>query len=230
MKDPKTNQIVKKEPHYLYVHIIFNRPVSDKKVSHLLRNDTTLKENLCSLKQVHFTAHPYDEGLFSLKLAHDLPAPGMEGPKDIEDHLISVLSCLRRVRAVQLIFNSDSGEMNELVDKVSPKIQAMLDDQASRLSNTTQVPPVFLLLMDRTEDLITPFIQNNSYSSLYFTLLGEKEHVLKFKIGGGRGKEPEEGVSYLNENDNIWTEHKYRDYLQAMDMVINAKQRCLLIL
>lgn len=111
----------------MYVHIIFNRPVSDKKVSHLLRNDTNLKENLCSLKQIHFTVHPYDEGLFSLKLQNDLPTPGTEGVKDLEDHLVGVLSSIRKLRAVQLIFNSDSGEMNELVDKVSPKIQAMLD-------------------------------------------------------------------------------------------------------
>lgn len=80
-----------------------------------------------------------------------------------------------------------------------------------------------MLLMDRSEDMVTPLLQNISYSSQYFNLLGNRDHILKFKIAATRGKQEEDGVSYLNENDKIWTSHKYRDYVEAMDMVVKEK-------
>lgn len=214
------------EPMYKYVHIIFNRPIDSKLTAKLFTNNKKLTLNLCSLKQICFTSHPIDEGLFSLKIEDPLKLKASTGKIVLQDHIVSLLSMVRSIENLQIIYDGNDSNMMTLVQEISPMIQGVLDVQFENKLSTQRIPPVFLILLDRKKDLITPLLQNNSYGSMFYTLLEKLDNVLDFKISNpDRRKEAEEGKSLLNERDSIWTEHKYTDCIQVITKVNSAYQK-----
>ena len=211
---------------YSYVHIIFNRPVDNNLVSMLFKNNRDLSNHLCSLKQVCFTIHPIDEGLFSLKLPDPLRLLPSTPKVDMKNHILSILSLVRTVECLQIIYDSDDSEMSKLADEISPDIQNVLNTQFEKNQSIRRIPPVFLILLDRKSDLVTPLLQNNSYESMFYNLLKKTENVLDFKVKNvDPRKEPEDGKSLLNENDSIWTQYKYKECLEVVNKVNGAYQK-----
>ena len=171
-----------------------------------------------------YTLHPIDEGLFSLKMSDDLKINGGQiSTNKMENHILSILSFIRNVECMQIIYDSDDSEMCKLKDSVGPKIQKVLDTQFENKKSIQKIPPVFLILLDRKKDLITPILQNNSYSSMYYNLLDKRENVLDFEVKNVDHRKPSEpGRSILNENDSIWLEHKYNNCVDVIQKVQEA--------
>jgi hypothetical protein len=216
----------KPEPMYRYVHIIFNRPIENKLITKLLKDNKLLFHHLCSLKQISFTIHPIDEGVFSFKIEDPLRIHPKTQPIKLDHHVLSLLSIVRNIECLQIVYDSSDSQMSNLVASVEKPIQKVLDTKFSENKSIQRIPPVFLILLDRKKDMITPLLQNNSYESMFYNLLGKTENVLEFKVKNpDPRKEDEEGKSLLNENDSIWTENKYKDCLEVIKNVNTAYQK-----
>ena len=206
-------------PQYAFVHIIFNKPLKAEYMEKLFKQSPLLLNSLCTLKQICYTVHPIDEGLFSVKLIDDLKIKPNTPHVKMENNILSILSFIRKIQNLQIVYDMDNADMNRLVEEVSPSIQKVVDSQHMSYSSQ-KVPPVFLILLDRKKDLVTPLLQNNSYSSMYYNLMKHKENVLDFEVNSGQDP-PEQGKSLLNENDFIWLDHKYNSFLEVINIVNN---------
>jgi hypothetical protein len=210
---------------YRYVHIIFNQPIENPMITKLLKDNKILFQHLCSLKQISFTVHPIDEGVFSFKIEDPLRLMPKTPQIKLENHVLSILSLVRKIECLQIVYDSSDSQMSNLVDSVSAPIQKVLNAQFEDSQSIQRIPPVFLILLDRKQDMITPLLQNNSYESMFYNLLGKKENVLDFKVKNpDPRKADEEGKSLLNEKDSIWTQNKYKDCLEVIKNVNTAYQ------
>ena len=213
-------------PMYNYVHIIFNRPIKDEMITRMLKNNKFLFQNLCSLKQINFTVHPIDEGLFSFKIEDPLGLRPKTVPLRLDNHILSILSLVRTIECLQIVYDSSDMQMSSMVEGLQPQFQKILDTQFENNQSIQRIPPVFLILLDRRKDMITPLLQNNSYESMFYNLLEKKDNVLEFKVKNvDPRKQDEDGKSLLNERDFIWTENKYRDCLEVIKNVNTAYQK-----
>ena len=70
-----------------------------------------------------------------------------------------------------------------------------------------------MLIVDRHSDLLTPLLQNNSLSSLYYHKLHIKDNLITWKVKV-KGEEQERQASLVDE-DPIWLNYKYLDYRAA---------------
>ena len=236
----ETVQLIKKDfvidaeynpepPLYSYVHIIFNEPVDNKLIGDLCAGNQMLINNLYSLKQVCYTLHPIDEGLFSLKMSDDLNIWNKNKVSDegMVNNILSILSFLRNVQNIQITYDRNNNEMSKIVQDLTNKIQSVIDTQFDKSYMISKPPPVFLILLDRKEDLVTPLLQNDSYSSMFYNLLDKRENVLEFEVKDAQkkqGTEKEIGKCLLNETDFIWLEYKYKDFLSSIQDVQKAYQ------
>lgn len=210
---------------YKYVHIIFNQPIQNALITKLLKDNKVLFQHLCSLKEISFTVHPIDEGVFSFKIEDPMRFLPKTAPIKLENHVLSILSLVRRLECLQIVYDSNDSQMSNLVETVSGPIQKILNTQFDKSIGTQRIPPVFLILLDRKQDMITPLLQNNSYESMFYNLLGKKDNVLEFKVKNPDPRKPDEdGKSLLNEKDSIWTENKYKDCLEVIKNVNTAYQ------
>lgn len=221
-----SNDPDKKIPMYNYVHIIFNRPIKNELITRLLKDNKILFQNLCSLKQINFTVHPIDEGLFSFRIEDPLALKPKTVPLNLDNHILSILSLVRTVECLQIVYDSSDMQMSSMVEGLQPMFQKILDVQFEQNQSIRRIPPVFLILLDRRKDLVTPLLQNNSYESMFYNLLEKTENVLEFKVKNpDPRKQDEDGKSLLNEKDFIWTENKYRDCIEVIKNVNTAYQK-----
>lgn len=91
----------------------------------------------------------------------------------------------------------------------------------SQKSKPVSTPaPVTLIIMDRTHDLLTPLKHDLYYGSLLMDLLHMNDNKWEHEVINEK-QEKTIKVSFLNESDSLWLEHRKKGFLVALTKIIN---------
>ena len=224
----KGQNIAVKGPLYDFCHIVFCNYISDFGLQQLTTNKNLVYATL-SVRQVYLDIFAIDENLFSLDfeleeklLTTEINEKHDKIIEDLANKAVSMLTLVRKVENVQLVYQKTSPAENLAVE-LKQRVQKLIDNVHDTKITKQEYPPVFVVILNRGFDLLSPFMRDMTYASLYFNLLNKTEHKLEYEL-----ELEKEGVvtqvSPLNDSDTIWLNFKYRAFTEAFKVVYESFQ------
>lgn len=220
LKDEQGNPIKGDNQLYNYVHFVFISPISPRLLASLI-SDTKVVLAMLSIRQINMDIMTIDENLFSLdfekedRLFNTLFLKN-EGKvlEEMADKALSIFTLIKKVEAVQIVFEED--ELSKaFVDKFRPKVQELIEGINQVRENNESYPPVFMIVVNRGSDVVTPFLSDSTYASMYFNMLEQSKPVLEFEMVVDAKDGIVDNVTPLNDSDPLWTAYKYRSFKEA---------------
>lgn len=128
--------------------------------------------------------------------------------QDMAYRALSVLSGCKRVENVQVVYQD--GIISDYVAMFMKKeIQKICDSNFELNDKKGGAPNVHLMLLFRGYDMVTPFMRNNTYGSMFYEMLEKTDNVMEYEVLLENGQTIESKCQ-LNEDDNIWQTFKHR--------------------
>lgn len=217
-----------KGPLYDFAHIVFCNYISDFGLQQLTTSKNLVYATL-SIRQVYLDISAIDENLFSLEfdneeklLTTEINEKHDKVIEELANKAVSMLTLVRKVENVQLVYQN-KGAADSFAVELKLRVQKLVDNVYDTKITKQEYPPVFVVILNRGFDLLTPFMRDMTYASLYFNLLGKTEHKLEYEM-----ELEKEGVvtqiTPLNDTDTIWLNFKYRAFTEAFKVVYESFQ------
>ena len=226
--DEEGRNIAVKGPLYDFVHIVFCNYISDFGLQQITASKNLIYATL-SVRQVNLDIFSINENLYSLDfeleekiLTTEINEKHEKIIEQLANQALSVLTLVRKVENVQLIYQKE-GAAASFAAEFKKRTQKIVDGVFDNKVTKKTYPPVFFCILNRGFDLLTPFMRDMTYCSLYFNLLEKTDHKLEYDL-----ELEKEGVvkqiSDLNETDAIWLNYKYRPFMEAFKTVYDSFQ------
>lgn len=153
---------------------------------------------------VYNLQYPNEDKLITLKIKETTE----EYIQDVAYRALSVLSLCKRVENVQVIYQD--GLITDFIGMFMKKeIQKMCNQNYKLNEEKGGAPPIFLMMLYRGYDMLTPFMRNNSYGSLFYEMLEKTDNLLEYEMELESGEKILNSCQ-LNEDDNIWQTYKHK--------------------
>jgi syntaxin-binding protein 1 len=214
----------KSKPHYGFLHIIFYNGCSDDMLEYLLTKKEILSM-IVNIKVIQLQFNGIDETTFTLNQKGLLPVLYGSGEVQGRDETIEELStsvstlvtALKDFHNIQIVYSKGGkGTAKTIAEKVNSRLSALLQKKSKPV---LMPPPVTMILMDRTEDLMTPLKHDLYYNSLTMDLLQIKNNKWEHEVVNGKGEKTIK-ISSLNETDSLWLDHRNRPFLVALKKIV----------
>lgn len=212
-----------KPPLYDFAHIVFTSFVSDFQLQTLTKSKNLIYA-LLSVRQVNLDIVAVDENTFSLEYANEEKVMNSvineKMDKIIEDlanRALSILTLIQKVENVQLVYQKE-GAAESFSIEFMKRVQNMIDKIYEDKKEKKEYAPVYFLILNRGFDLLSPFVRDMSYQSMFFNLNKTNEHAIEFELEiEGKGVIQQKAI--LNEQDNIWSNYKHKPFFESMKNV-----------
>ena len=229
VKDEKGNTIpAVKGPLYDFAHIVFSSRIDDFDIQSL----TTCKNlvyALISVRQVNLDVQVFNENLYSLEFVGEEKVLNIEYKEkndryfnDLAFRALSALTLARKVENVQLIIENVPS-FKTFISSFTKNVQTLVDRVYKTKVGKEDAAPVFMIVLHRGSDMLSPLVRDMTYSSMYFNLLQEIDHKLIYQMETEKDGVVDQ-VCNLNETDNIWLKFKYRPFFESMKQVSESFQ------
>ena len=131
-----------------------------------------------------------------------------EYSQDVAYRMLSILNTSNRVENVQIIYQKDL--ITDYIAKAMKiEVQKVCNFNYEKNRAKGGAPPIFLLLLYRGYDMLTPFMQYNTYSGMFYDMLEKTDNMMDYQISMENGENIDSRCQ-LNEDDNIWQTFKFK--------------------
>lgn len=212
------------KPHYGFIHLIFYNGCSDDMLKYLM-GKTNILSLIVNLKVIQLQFMAIDETTYTFGMSrvmnmlytNDLPEQKEEIVDDIAVSISTLVTGLKDFHNIQVLHNKTGQGIAKIVaDKVVNRLKNTLGQKSKPV---VVPPPVTLIIMDRTHDLMTPLKHDTFYNSLIMDLLHIQDNKYEYESINEK-QEKTIKTSFLNETDNLWLEHRKRGYLPAFTRIL----------
>lgn len=148
--------------------------------------------------------YPNEDKLITTKIKESTE----EYIQDVAYRALSVLNTCKRVENVQIIYQKDL-ITDYIAMSMKKEVQKICNHNFLANDEKGGAPPIHLLLLYRGYDMLTPFMQYNTYSGMFYDMLEKTDNVMEYQVALENG-EIIESKCQLNEDDNIWQTFKYK--------------------
>ncbi len=217
------DDMAQKGPLYNFCHFVFCNKISEENLERLSKVKN-LVYALISIRQININIFSRDENLFEIRVPDEnalMNSKAKEVQKkdivNLANQAMSIFTVLKKIEAVQLIYQK-KGVAEKLAGLIKSNLQRMTNKIYETKITKQEYAPVYLVLLNRGFDLISPLLRDESYAGMYYNLLKKKNSVLQFETEQEDGSQKVE-TSKLNEQDTIWLNFKYKPYLDSMKKV-----------
>ena len=93
---------------------------------------------------------------------------------------LSIFTLLKKVENIKIIFQKN-GPAQILGNNLKEKTQKMVDVICKNKISQQSFPPVYLVIVNRGFDLLTPLLRSFTYGGLYYDMMKVKKAVLEFE-------------------------------------------------
>jgi len=215
----------KDKPKYGAAHLFFLSRVSDD-IMQLLDQYPLLVGRLQTLQEINIAFQAPEAEVFHLGLPHSLHA--LYGPGQNPSALVQVIAqrlvtlCVSLNECPHIRYNRDSPIGALLADEFHRQImQAKRTLGAEFWFHGSQAHQSrdrgVLLLLDRGQDLLAPFLHDFTYQANVYDVLGLEGDTVQFQAETGEGVQQRTAI--LGENDEIWTELRHQHIASAVNKV-----------
>lgn len=128
--------------------------------------------------------------------------------QDVAYRMLSILNTCHRVENVQIIYQKDL-ITDYIAMAMKKEVQKVCNFNYEKNGAKGGAPPIFLLLLYRGYDMLTPFMQYNTYSGMFYDMLEKTDNMMDYQISMENG-EIIDSRCQLNEDDNIWQTFKFK--------------------
>lgn len=225
--DPKEKKVgddsSNQGPLYDFVHIVFTSFVSDFDLQTLTKSKNLINA-IISIRQINLDIFVLDENTFSIDfIAEDKLFTNEITPKydkiidDLSNRLLSVFTLLEKFENLQIVYQK-GGIAENIGLEVQKKAQKILDICYTQKKNPKEGPAIHLLLLNRGFDMMSPFLRDSTYASMYYNLTPTHENLMNFEYEiEGKGSIVQ--TVPLNETDIVWRNYKYKPFVETMKAI-----------
>lgn len=231
IKDEKGKNVKQEGPLYDFVHVVFCNKIDEMDLEKLTTNKNFVYACI-SMRQVNMDILTIDENLYSLEFKKEDKLMNKEISEkqekivlELVNQAMSVYTLIKKVENVQIIYHK-GGAAEKFVVDFKIKTQKMINKVFKNKTDEEmkeEFAPVFFVVINRGFDMLSPFLREMTYSGLYFNLLQQTEHKLKFEIESEKNMMIEREAR-LNETDPLWLNYKYQQFPDAMAEVSKSYQ------
>lgn len=215
------------KPQYGFIHIIFYNGLPDDVLKYLM-GKTNIVSMIVNIKVIQLQFMALDEVCFSFgmkSLMNEVYTDDM-GAEEKENKINELASCvstlvtgLKEFHNIQVLYNKPSNGPSvakAVAEKAQDRIGQIL---ASKPKPGLPPPPVTLIIMDRTEDLLTPLKHDLYYGSLLVDLLNIVDFRHRHEVSNEK-QERMEKISILNESDSIWMQYRQKGFMAGLQKIV----------
>ena len=212
------------EPQYGFIHLIFYNGCSDDMLKYLM-SKTNIISIIVNLKVIQLQFMAIDEttytfgykGLMNTLYTNDLPDEKENMVQELAVSISTLVTGLKDFHNIQVFHNTTgNGIAKKVGEKVIDRIKNMLSQKPKPVVSP---PPVTLIIMDRTHDLMTPLKHDPYYNSLIMDLLHIQDNKYEYDCINEK-QEKSIKVSFLNETDSLWLNHRKLGYIPAFTTIL----------
>eukprot|EP00033_Pygsuia_biforma_P002205 GCRY01002443.1.p1 GENE.GCRY01002443.1~~GCRY01002443.1.p1 ORF type:complete len:319 (+),score=79.40 GCRY01002443.1:103-1059(+) len=214
----------KKKPMYSAVHLFFSSFLPSTLMEKIAGSNVL--EHIKNLKEINLEFLPIESECFILdrpESFHSLYSPEAtdrrEVMKSICQEIVTVCTSLQEYPIIRFASN---GGVNALPRQMAEMAQALLDEELRRnpsLTTNETHERATLLILDRTHDLLAPFLHEYTYQAMCHDVLELRDGIIKFTSTTGEGKEVEREALLDDETDQMWVRLRHQhiaDTIQAV--------------
>ena len=200
---------VEDRPKYANVYLYFLHHADDVVVNEL-KSAPALLSRLKALQEVNIDFLALEKAAFSFDMHdafHQLYSPAVKREdskllQKISEKLVSVCATLEEYPYVR--YHADQPRMEQLAQI----FQMKMNDFVAKNSGFAYAPNRgTLLLIDRGQDPMTPFMHESSFQAMVYDLVEVNEEQITYPAETNSGTVMK--TAFLNENDKFWIEFRH---------------------
>lgn len=206
------------DQQYAGVHLLFSRHVPENLFERI--KQSKVKAKIRSFRELNVDYLAYEQRVFHLDMHHalwNLYSP-KSNDKDAQmrrlaDKLMTVFATLDQEPIIR--FAANHHIPNQLATLLKLRLDA-LKKNSTGWPSQKKPRPIFLLL-ERSYDMVSPFIHELTYQAMCQDLLPISDDVYSFEPEGGGQREV-----LLNENDILWPNLRHKHIADTSSHLINS--------
>ncbi|EGR28704.1 syntaxin binding protein 1, putative [Ichthyophthirius multifiliis] len=213
----------KGENQYGKVHLYLTNRIEENLMSKIATNKYLLNRILTFKEFNQDFACKFDN-IFNLEVLDSLKTIFSESGKEyknkimeISDKISTVILSFERMFSIEIFYNIHENkisqtiaeQMNERLKNILNQLQSENSEQINRKSGKITV-----LILDRSFDVLTPFLRDFHYQPLLYDVLDIKNDIVEYWINEG----PKEVLkkSQLNEQDELFKKYRFAHIGEVM--------------
>lgn len=206
------------EEQYAGVHLLFTRHLSDDLFNRI--KQSKVKGKIRSFREIYIDYLAYEQRVFHLDMHQalwNLYSPNSNA-KDAQmrrmaDKLMTVFATLEQDPIIRFAGN------HHIPTQLASLLKERLDTfkRGTKGWPSQKKPRPILLLLERSYDLVSPFIHELTYQAMCQDLLPITDDVYAFESEGGGRREV-----LLNENDILWPNLRHKHIADTSSHLIQS--------
>jgi hypothetical protein len=204
---------------YAAVHLIFTKRLPDDLLARL--KQSAVKSKIRLLKELYLDYLACEQRVFQLDMQQalwNMYAPDAGNEKDVQlrrmaDKLMTVLATLDQDPIIR--FAAGHHLSNHLANVLREKLDAF-KAMGSGWPTDSKKPRPLLLVLDRSYDMVSPFLHELTYQAMCQDLLPISEDVYTFETEAGKRE------VLLNENDILWPTLRHKHIADTSTHLIQS--------
>jgi hypothetical protein len=205
---------------YAAVHLLFTKRLPDDLLARL--KQSPVKSKIRLLRELYLDYLAVEQRVFHLDMQQalwNMYSPDAGNEKEVQlrrmaDKLLTVLATLEQEPIVR--YSAGHHLSNHLANVLREKMDAFKALGAGWPSADSKKPRPLLLVLDRSYDMVSPFLHELTYQAMCQDLLPINENVYTFETEAGKRE------VLLNENDILWPTLRHKHIADTSTHLISS--------